>query len=161
VFRAASTLADTTENLVLTPATGSGRWVRADKTFHLKMAISKDTADAAQLFQVPTGMRVLVEQVFWEITTSWTGGTDSAIGVSSDVAPHDTKGDQLGGSGGDVLATLISTGGATKQGTIGVSFSAAPKMVVLEAASKIRFDRIVDAFTVGTGFVHASCRVIS
>lgn len=161
VFSAASTAADTTENLVLTPAVGTGRWLRADTSFHLKLAIAFGTLDAAVLFTVPALMRILVEQAFWEVTTSFTGGTNAAVGVSSDVAPHDTKGDILGGATGDVLATLVSTGGATKQGTAGASFTAAPKMVVLDAGSLVRYDLIASAFTAGAGFVHLACRRIS
>src|SRR4051812_35466818 len=43
IFDADSTAADTTENLVLVPSAGSGRWLRFDKAFDLKLAISKDT----------------------------------------------------------------------------------------------------------------------
>lgn len=160
MYDAASTAAaDPSSTLVVAPADGVGRWFRMG-SFDLKIAIGFALADAAVLSTVPTGKRLLIEQAYWEVTTSWTGGTSSAIGISSDVAPHDTKGDILGGAGGDVAAALVSTGGATKQGTIGVSYSAAPKMVVLEAGSKIRFDRIVDAFTAGAGFAHLAGRLI-
>lgn len=158
-FSAASTLADTTETFVLVPTAGTGRWLRVDKCVDIKMPIAFGTADAAVLFTVPVGMKLLVEQMFWEITTSFAGGSSSAIGASSSATVHSTKGDLLGGATGDVAAAITSTIGIT-QGTIGVSYSAAPKMVTLSAGETIRFDRITDAFTSGAGFIHAVVRPI-
>lgn len=160
VFRSASTAADTTENLVLTPGSSSGRWLRLDKRVHLKLAVAFGTADAAVLFTVPAGMRLAIDRVYWEITTSFTGGTSSAIGVSSSQAPHSTKGDLLGGTAGSVAAEITSTIGITAEPQ-GLSFTATPFVAVLEAASTIRFDRIVDAFTAGAGFVHVLVTQIS
>jgi len=159
-FSAASTIADATENLVLTPSVGTGRWLRLDKSVGLKLPIAFGTTDAAALFTVPAGFRVLLQEMFWEITGDWTGGASSAIGVSSDQAPHSTKGDLLGGTTGDVATDLEAADGVT-QGTIGASFSAAPKKVILDAGSVMRFDRITSAFTAGTGFVHAKLQVVS
>lgn len=160
VFSAASTAVDTTENFVLTPDAGTGAWLRADTVVHLKIAIAFGTADAAVLFTVPAGFRLEMEKFFWEVTADWTGGTASAIGISSADAPHETQGDLLGGAVGDVAATLVAASGEL-QGTIGVSYSAAPLLAVLEATDTVRFDRITSAFTAGTGFVHAVARQIS
>jgi hypothetical protein len=160
VFSASSTAADTTDNFVLTPDVGLGRWLRTDPSVHMKLAVAFGTADAATLFTVPAGVRLELEKLFWEITADWTGGSSSAIGVSSADAPHSTKGDLLGGATGDVLATLVATTGET-QGTVGVSFSSAPNLAVLEATDTIRFDRITSAFTAGTGFVHVIARQIN
>jgi len=159
VFSKTSTAADTTNNLVMTPDAGSGRWLRADSAVHLKLAIAFDTADAAVLFTVPTGFRLAIERLWWESTANFTGGTNSAIGVSTATAPHETKGDLLGGAGGDVAATLAAANGNVG-GTIGASFGS-NGVVVLPAGAILRFDRIVDAFTAGTGFVHCLARVIS
>lgn len=158
IFSKASTAADTTNNLVMTPDAGTGRWLRADSAVHLKLAIAFGTVDAAVLFTVPTGFRLELERVWWEITANFTGGTNSAIGVSSATAPHETKGDLLGGAGGDVAATLAAANGNVG-GTIGASFGS-NGIVVLPAAAILRFDRIVDAFTAGDGFVHVLARVI-
>ncbi len=160
VFVAANTAVDTTENLVLTPDAGTGAWLRADTVAHLKLAIAFGTADAATLFTVPAGFRLELEKVFWEVTADWTGGTSSAIGISSADAPHETQGDLLGGAAGDIAATLVAASGEL-QGTIGVSYSAAPLLAVLEATDTIRFDRITSAFTAGAGFVHAIARQIT
>jgi hypothetical protein len=159
-FSAASTAADTTENFVLTPAVGTGRWLRTDKSVDLKLAISFATADAAVLFAVPSGFRLQIDPPYWETTADWTGGAASAIGASSSQAPHTTKGDLLGGATGDVAADLEAADGV-HQGTIGTSFSADPKKVILEAGATIRHDRITSAFTAGTGFVHAKAQVVS
>jgi hypothetical protein len=125
---------------------------------HLKLAIAYTTADAAVLYTLPA--RMLINRLFWEVTTSFTGGSSSAIGVSSDTAPADTKGDLLGGSGGNLAAALLSTGAIGKGGTIGTDFGS-NGVVVLPAGAVIRFDRIVDAFTAGAGFVHVMGEFIS
>jgi hypothetical protein len=152
-FDAGSSASDSTENFVLTPAAGSGRWLRMDKRVIAKIAIDYSIADATVLFTVPAGLRLLLREAFWEITADFGGGSSSAIGLSSSAAPHTTKGDILGGGSGDVAATLAAANGVT-QGTIGVSYSAAPKKVMLTAADTIKFDRITSAFTSGTGYVH-------
>lgn len=152
-FDAASALADTTESLVLTPGTGSGRWIRADKVFDVKLAIDFNKADAAVLFTVPTGMKLKLGRIYWEVTTSWTGGASSAIGLSSSNAAFNTKGDLLGGASGDVLATLVSTGSPYKGGTLGTKLGS-NGLIVLVGADTIRFDRITSVFTAGAGFAH-------
>ena len=103
---------------------------------------------------MPAGFTLEFEKFFWEVTADFTGGSSSAIGVSSADAPHSTQGDLLGGAAGNVLAELTAAIGYT-QGTIGVSYSAAPKLAVLVATDTVRFDRITSAFTAGAGFVHA------
>lgn len=132
-------------------------WTRKpDSRFALKLAIGSGTADAAMLYTVPTGKRLLIERTLFEVTTAFTGGTASAIGLSSSQAPHETKGDLLGGSGGDVAATLVA--GVTG-GTIGASFGS-NGVVLLEAGATILFDRITSAFTAGAGFVHVVGQVV-
>lgn len=150
-YDASSTLVDTTQNLVIAATNGAGKWVRADVDFDIKLPIGFATADATALFTVPVGFKLLLEQIFWDITTAFTGGASAAIGLSSDAAPYTTKGMLLGGASGDVLATLVA--GIT-QGTIGTGFSAAPKMVVIPAGNVVRLDQITSAFTAGAGFVH-------
>ena len=120
---------------------------------HLKLAIAFGTADAAVLATVPVGLRLSISRVYWEVTTSFTGGSSSAIGVSSDDTDYSTKGDILGGAGGDVLATLVSTGRVLKGGTLGTKLGS-NGVVVVGSGKVIRFDRIVSAFTAGVGFVH-------
>lgn len=130
----------------------------AGSLLHLKIPISYALADAAELYKLPAGMRLAIERLWWEITANFTGGTSSAIGVSSGQAPHDTKGDLLGGGSGDVAATLAAANG-NAGGTIGASFGS-NGVVVLEPGSILRFDRITSAFTAGTGFVHVNARLI-
>lgn len=155
-FVAASTAADTTENLVLTPTAGTGRWLRVDVRVDLKLAVSKDTADAAVLFTVPAGYRLSVDRAFWEVTTGFTGGSSSAIGLSSSNTAYATAGDILGGASGDVTATLGTAG--IKGGTIGAKFGS-NGVVVLEAGDTIKFNRVTSAYTAGAGFVHALVQV--
>lgn len=135
-----------------------GRWLAVPgQIVNLAFAITKDTADAAVLYTMPTGARLAVQDLFWEVTTAFTGGSSSAIGVSTTkTSPTNwsTKGDLLGGSGGDVEATLIV--GAHIAGTIGTDMDTLAKArgASWVAADLFRFDRITSAFTVGAGYVH-------
>lgn len=147
-FNAGSSLTTDGDQLLIIPTAGTGVWIRMDKAAELSLAVTKDTADAAVLYTVPVGFRLKVLVPYWNVTTSWTGGSSSAIGLSSSNSALTTKGDLLGGSGGDVAAGLLSTGAYAK-GTIGTK-ALAPGMVLI-AGETIRFDRITDAFTAGVG----------
>jgi hypothetical protein len=135
----------------------NGRYVRDGSAIALKLPIGFGTADAAELFKVPEGVRLAIERLWWEVTTSFTGGTSSAIGVSSDLAAYNTKGDLLGGASGNVAAAITA---GQRGGTIGAKFGT-NGVVILTAGSIIRFDRITDAFTAGAGFVHVLAREIA
>jgi len=134
-----------------------GTWqLNVPNVFALKLAISYALADAAVLFTVPTGKRMLLERTFWEVITAFTGGSSSAIGLSSSGTGYTTKGDLLGGASGDVLATLVA---GVKGGTIGAKFGS-NGIVLLEPGATIRFDRITSAFTAGAGYVHICGKVV-
>jgi hypothetical protein len=135
-----------------------GRYIRDDAAVALKLPIGFATADAAPLFRLPSDatQRLLLESLFWEVTAAFTGGSSSAIGVSSSQSPYNTKGDLLGGGSGDVLATLTT---GIKGGTIGADFGS-NGIIVLNPGAIIRFDRITSAFTAGAGFVHVLGRQI-
>jgi hypothetical protein len=137
----------------------SGNWVRnGGESVYLRLPISYATADAEVLFTVPTAMTIAIQPYcMWEVTTAWTGGSSSAIGISSSLSPHDTAGDIHGGASGDVLATLVV---GYKVGTQGASFTAAPKCVVLTAGATIKFNRITSAFTAGAGYIHLPAVVV-
>ena len=137
----------------------NGMSIRAGgESLYLRLAIDFSLADAAVLYTVPADTTIaILPYCMWEVTTAFTGGTSSAIGISSDLAPHDTKGDIHGGGSGDVLATLTA---GYKRGTQGVSFTATPNCVVLTAGKVIRFDRIASAFTAGAGYVHLPAIVV-
>lgn len=129
----------------------AGRYLLAPGfNFDLTLAIAFGTADAAVLATMPTNSFALLGRSYWEITADWTGGSSSAIGLSTSQAPGTTKGDVLGGSGGDVAATLVAAGGRLL-GTVGADVGAG---ILLKSAATIRFDRITSAFTAGTGFAH-------
>jgi hypothetical protein len=135
--------------LVVTPDAGSGRWLRMPGFVDLSFAFTYATADAAVLYTMPTGAVMLATRGYWEITTSCSGGSSSAIGLSGP-SPHNTKGDLLGGSGGDVAATL-TTALSPAIGTVGTDQAAGIRLV---AADTIKFDRITSAFTAGAGNAH-------
>jgi hypothetical protein len=164
-YVAASTATDATENLVLTPAPAApavapatGRWCRYDREFDLELAIGFATADAAVLFTVPVGFQVRLNPGgYFAVTTSFTGGTSSAIGLSSSNAANNTKGDLLGGATGNVAADL--TAGSNKA-TAGADYAAGGQ-ILLVAGDTIRFDRITSAFTAGAGKAVLPCRLVA
>jgi hypothetical protein len=134
---------------VVTPTNATGRWLRKTGYVDLRFAFTYATADAAILGTLPTGARFKPMGGYWEVTTGFTGGSSSAIGISSSNSTgHTTKGDLLGGSGGDVAATLVA---GYPSGTIGADIDAGLMMV---AADTVRFDRITSAFTAGAGAAH-------
>ena len=153
-FVAASTAAeDEGQELAIAPDVGTGRWVAADKFKVLKLPIGFGTADGAAILTVPADVTLRISAFpYWEVTTGFTGGAASAIGVSTSVAGYTTGGDILGGAAGDVAATLVAGDVA---GTLGgelddnVGFQA----LALVAADEIQFDRITSVFTAGAGFV--------
>ena len=134
--------------LVAAPASGNGRWLRKPGRVQIKMPITFATADAAALITMPTGAVLLPLFAYWEITTGWSGGSSSAIGLSSNVT-WTTKGDILGGAAGDVAATL-TTALSPQPGTVGAVL-AATNRVLLKATNTVRFDRITSVFTAGAG----------
>lgn len=154
VFDADGTQAeDTADELVQQPSAGSGRWLRNDKAFIMKVPLSFANSDGDALETIPAGFCLrLTGQPYWEVTTAFTGGTSSAIGISTNITGYEAGGDILGGASGDVEATLTA---GDKPGTIGdelgdqVGFHA----LLLEENSEIQFDAITSAFTAGAGFV--------
>lgn len=145
----------TADDLFVVAATGvtTGRYILAPgHQQDIAVAIAFGTADAAVLATLPTGAVFLLGRSYWEVTADWTGGSSSAIGLSSSAGTPvaTTKGDVLGGSGGDVAATLVASVGKMP-GTIGAKVAAG---CLLKAAATLRFDRITSAFTAGTGFAH-------
>ncbi len=155
-FAAASTLTGD-DMLVAAPAAGTGKWIRVDKSVDITAEVTKDTADAAVLYTVPAGF-VLGLGVPWQhVTTSWTGGSSSAIGCSSSNAGLSTKGDLLGGATGDVAAGLLSTGAYAK-GTVGAKIG--KPGAVLVGGETILHDKITSAFTAGAGVDHFPVTVL-
>lgn len=155
MFVAASTqTADGADQLVVSPTAGTGKWVRVGKSIVLKLPIDYTIADAVALLTVPEQMCLrLTGLPFWEVVTGFTGGTSSAIGISSDSIAT-TKGDLLGGAGGQLTAVLGTAG--VKPGTIGplIDTPAEVQAFLLIAGKIFRFDRIASVYTAGAGFVH-------
>ena len=138
------------------PATGA--WLRVDKTVDLVLPITYATTDGATLYTVPAGFKLALLSAFWEVTTGFTGGSSSAIGLASDNAGLDTAGDILGGASGDVAATLVSTGAFAK-GTVGAMMGKPGAVIV--GGEEITFERITSAFTAGAGNAHVVVSVIA
>jgi len=153
-FAATSTLQDDEgQELVLEPDASTGAWIRVDKTAIIKLPLSYADADHHTLLTVPVGFVMrLIGLPFWEVTTGWTGGSSSAIGVATDITGYDTAGDILGGAGGDVAATLVA---GIIPGTIGpkLDTEAERQALVLQAGDLVTYEEITSAFTAGEGFV--------
>jgi len=155
-FHPTSTLAGD-DVLVATPADApaAGRWLRATGLpADLALAFDFNKADAAVLITVPAGCRLRVGRGYWDVDTGFTGGSSSAIGLSSSNASYNTKGDLLGGASGDVAATLVA---GVRPGTIGAKTAAG---IILVAGDTVRFDRVTSAFTAGAGRAHLICDVL-
>lgn len=154
-FAGASTqTVDGANELVMAPDAGSGRWVRANQAFTLRLPIAFGLADGDVLLTVPEQMLLrLAGMPYWEITTGWTGGSASTIGVNAS-AIATTEGDLLGGAAGDATAVLGTAG--IKAGTIGplIDTLTEQQAFFLKAADTIKYNKITSAFTTGEGFVH-------
>lgn len=145
IYRKGSTL--TADDIfVVRPDAGRGRFVLAPGfTSRIPLAITHATADAAILATAPTGFRGRVLRGDWGTpSASFTGGSSSAIGLSSSRTGHTTRGDLHGGASGNVAAAL--TTGGFRQGTVGATIAAG---TFLEGGDTVRFDRVTSAFTAG------------
>lgn len=155
-YVAASTLTGD-DILVATPSTLTGRFLRTDKEVDITAAVAYTTANNAVLYTVPTGFRLGLGVAFWEVTTSFAGGSSSAIGVSSSNTGLSTAGDVLGGASGDVAATLVSTGAFAK-GTVGTKIGTPAAVIV--GGETLKFNRITSVFTSGAGVAHFPVKVL-
>jgi hypothetical protein len=148
----AALAADGADALVIAPTAGTGFWVRMPGAAVLRLPNTFATADAAALLTVPEGFVLrLTSFPYYEVTTGWTGGASSAIGLSTAKASYNTKGDLLGGAAGDVTATLGTVG--VKAGTAGAKLGTLANMqgLVLVEGDILRFDRITSVYTAGAG----------
>lgn len=146
----ATAVEDALQAFVLTPTAAAfataGRWLRADYAFDLSIPVSFANTDAQVLATLPAGVEVRVGRAYQNVTTAWTGGSSSAIGLSSSNAAYNTKGDLAGAAAGDLLAALTVGKG---RGAPGTKVSAGT--VILVGGDTIRFDRITSVYTAGAG----------
>jgi len=163
-FVAGATDTDTNQSqLIVVPGTNpaSGKWVRCDSFVDLILPISFATLDEAVLLTVPANVYLKPlppPQMFWEITAVWAGGVASKIGISF-------TNPALTGDPGALMGSAVGDGPfdppSDYRGTTGEVWGATPSIfgneVVLTPTSTIIFNRIVSAFTEGTGNVHAPC----
>lgn len=155
-FSLAATASDTSNNLVVTPDSGAGRWLRMPGAVLLAFPFDFSKADAAAHFTTPAGSLLLLRKLFWGISADFTGGAASTIGASSNKAGFNTKGDLLGGAAGDAAATLVASAGYAN-GTIGAKLDTVAELhtALWVPGDTIRHDRITSAFTAGTGVLYA------
>jgi phage gp36-like protein len=145
VFDKDSALADASGLFVLVPDAGTGRWIRKDEFVKITAAATFSNTNNSTLFTAPFDL--VLHKAYWEVTTGWSGGSSSAIGVDSDATGYSTAGDVLGGSGGDVAAGLL-TG---FRGTVGAKMAG---NVIIPATKLLRFNRITSVFTAGAATFH-------
>lgn len=159
VFHATSELtAD--DILVVAPAASSGRWLRAPGFALLKIPFTFATLDNAAILTTPAGCKFQILEPMWKIAVSLTGGSSSAIGLSSTKTGFTAKGALLGGAGGDVAATLVAAATATL-GTVGSgNDTLAKRRVIWEPTETVDFDRITSAFTAGSGEAWLSVNIL-
>jgi hypothetical protein len=156
-YMATSALVADGDNLVIVPTTAPGRLlVEPGSMADLKFAMDFSLADAATIYTVPTNAAFLVHRGYWEVTTGWTGGASSTIGMSSNQAPHTVKGDLLGGAAGDLGTTLVV--GNYIEGVVGTDQAAG---IILKGGQLVRYDEITSAFTAGAGFGHLVVTVLA
>lgn len=161
-YVSAATATDTSGLLFRKPthAPTTGGWCRMPGAIDIAMPIVAATADAAALLTLPTGAVFMPFEFWYEVTTGFTGGTSSAIGLSSGKTGYTVKGDLLGGATGDVAATLVA--GNPILGTIGPKWDTlSEKRIVWKAGDTFRFDKITSTFGVGVGKIHAVGQLIA
>lgn len=150
--------------LVSTPtdAPAAGRWLRLPGAAALVLPFTFATVDAAALLTFQAGQKFRIADAHWLIAVSMTGGTNAAIGLSSAKTGFSAKGDILGGSGGDLLATLVASASPTL-GTPGTKMDtiAHLRAGLFIATDIFRFDRVVDAFTAGSGSISVMGHLIA
>ncbi len=152
-FNSTATMSeDTAQELCLEPDAGSGRWIRDDKAFVLKVPVAYTNTDGEALETIPESFALrLGGQPYWEVTAGFTGGSSSAIGISSNITGYEVAGDLLGGASGDVAATLVA---GIDVGTIGdeLGDQVGLHALLFEEGSEFQNDRITSVFTAGSGF---------
>lgn len=154
--------------LVIVPGTGSGsgKWVRCDNSFDLVLPFTFATADLAVLLTVPTELTIHVSldgnENQWEVTTAFSGGAGSRIGLSIASAKiAGAAGSVMGGAAGDGIGaavTLNNTG--FWKSTSGIADAGYAHVLRGATADQIQFNRITSAFTAGVGNAHLACRLL-
>lgn len=154
IFDPTSSAADALEQLVLTPTAGTGRWLRKNRCFDLKIPVGFALANNATLLTVPVGFLLTTQRPYLEVTADFTGGVNSAIGVNASVVPFSTAGDILGGAAGELLAAMTA-GNRGKLGTaLAASLAGTGQPFALGAGGTLKWNLIVSQYTAGAGFLH-------
>ncbi len=136
--------------LVATPAAGTGCWLRRPGAVCLEMPIACGMSDHTALLTLPTGCAFKLESAHWRITTGFSGGSSSAIGIQS--TSFATAGDILGGASGELTATIGTAG--RKAGTVGVKLDTVAEIHadLFAAAEVFYYEKITSTYDAGAGF---------
>ncbi len=143
---------------VIASSSDPGRFVAEGPDVVMPLAFTFATADGAALFTTPTGVILQPLDLWWDISTSLSGGSSSAIGVSSNKSGFTAKGCLLGGPVGDVAATLTAAASPARGTRGGLNAPAGSRIVqetlaVASAAATPSFavQQLLYAKTIGTG----------
>jgi len=156
LYRWHSTSAVTGDDyLVITPtdAPSTGRWLLMPGASDIIIPFTYATADAAILYTFPTGAIFQLLTAFYDVSTTFAGGTNSGIGVSSsNLTGFTTKGDLIA----ETVAAALGSSAAINPGTVGAVMDTLTelKTALFTAGKTVRHDRTTDAFTSGVATLH-------
>jgi len=119
---------------VIASASDPGRFVAEGPDLILPLSFTYATANNADLFTVPTGVVMQILGLWWDITADMTGGSSSAIGISSNKSGFTADGCLLGGPTGNVAAALTAALSPTP-GTRGFLAAPAGSRIVQETVA--------------------------
>jgi hypothetical protein len=159
---AASLVNDATSTVSVRPtsiaADEAGRWILDLPIVLLSFPITFETTNEEVLFEVPDGVVIHPLSFWWEIGTNFSGGSSSAIGVSSDKTGFTAAGSLLGGSSGNVAAELTTALSPTLGKVGSRAYPGASRLVretvavaTAAATPSYAIEQLLYAKTVGTG----------
>jgi hypothetical protein len=145
----------TSANLVIVPAAGTGRWIRADKAFTARYAFVQATADNVALCTVPVGMCLRVLGMpYFDFTAVVAGNGARRVGASGSFGG-------FGGNAGDFIGSTAPVVGPIP-GTIGADFATADAVpasltayqtVLIREAETITYDIIAAGTDTADGMI--------
>lgn len=149
--------------LVLVPTAGTGRWLRADSAFIMRLPFSDALAGASILHTCPTGFAWrMTGMPYWDCISAVAGNAARRLGVSSTNVQADftAVGDILGGTTGELAASFVTNtqipgicGDAFTDGDTANTSLAEVQKPLWRAGSDVRYDVIVAGTDVISGVV--------
>lgn len=153
--------------LVVTPASGTGRWLRKPGTAMLAIPFFATTPTGTTLLTVPTGCILAPREFGYRVSAIFTGASNAALAFSSSNHPGHTGAANFVGS---LVATQLNQlFSATANGT-GIDFQMAPigttfttiaeRRTWMKPGDTIRADIIGAQFATGAGQLLVACDIL-